>query len=74
MTANRSITVYGASGHTGQFVVSELHRRGWTPVPSGRDPAKLRAAVAVGHGELELRPQRTTPRPHSTTHWTARRR
>jgi hypothetical protein len=56
MTANRTITVYGASGHTGQFVVSELHRRRWTPVLSGRDPAKLRAAVAVGPGELELRP------------------
>jgi NAD(P)-dependent dehydrogenase (short-subunit alcohol dehydrogenase family) len=56
MTANRTITVYGAYGHTGQFVVSELHRRGWTPVLSGRDPAKLRAAAEVGHGELELRP------------------
>src|SRR4030095_15047326 len=56
MTANRTITVYGAYGHTGQFVVSELHRRGWTPVLSGRDPAKLRAAAEGGHGELELRP------------------
>jgi saccharopine dehydrogenase-like NADP-dependent oxidoreductase len=56
MTANRTITVYGASGHTGQFVVSELRRRGWTAVLSGRDAGKLRAAAEVGPGELELRP------------------
>lgn len=60
MTANRTITVYGASGHTGQFVVAELRRRGWVPVLSGRDPAKLREvadAVAVGgQGDLEVRP------------------
>jgi len=49
MTENRTITVYGASGHTGRFVVSELLRRGWTPVLAGRDPAKL------GQGDLEVR-------------------
>jgi len=36
--------VYGASGHTGRFVVAELRRRGYRPVPAGRDPGKLRAA------------------------------
>ena len=56
MTANRTVTVYGAYGHTGRFVVSELRRRGWTPVLSGRDPGKLRAAAEVGQGEPELRP------------------
>ena len=56
MNANRTITVYGASGHTGQFVVAELRRRGWVPVLSGRDPDKLRAAADGGLGELEIRP------------------
>lgn len=37
------ITVYGAYGHTGRFVVAELVRRGWTPVLAGRNPAKLAA-------------------------------
>jgi uncharacterized protein YbjT (DUF2867 family) len=56
MTENRTITVYGASGHTGRFVVAELRRRGWVPVLSGRDPDKLRAAAEGGPGELEIRP------------------
>ena len=56
MTPNRTITVYGAYGHTGQFVVSELRRRGWTPVLSGRDASKLQAIARIGHGELEMRP------------------
>jgi hypothetical protein len=56
MTANRIITVYGASGHTGQFVVAELRRRGWVPVLSGRDPDRLRALAEAGPGSLEVRP------------------
>jgi hypothetical protein len=35
------IVVYGATGHTGQFVVAELRRRGITPVVAGRDAGKL---------------------------------
>jgi len=38
----KNIAVYGAYGHTGRFVVQELRRRGWNPVPSGRDPEKLK--------------------------------
>lgn len=38
----RSITVYGATGHTGRFVVAELLARGWTPILSGRDSEGLR--------------------------------
>ncbi|GAA0282575.1 saccharopine dehydrogenase NADP-binding domain-containing protein [Cryptosporangium japonicum] len=38
-----SVTVYGAYGHTGRFVVAELARRGFTPVVSGRDEHRLRA-------------------------------
>lgn len=36
-----SVLVYGAYGHTGQFVVAELRERGFTPILSGRDAAKL---------------------------------
>ena len=46
MTANRAVTVFGAYGHTGRFVVAELCRRGWTPVLSGRDAGKLEALGA----------------------------
>ncbi|MBB4692465.1 saccharopine dehydrogenase NADP-binding domain-containing protein [Paractinoplanes abujensis] len=37
------IAVYGAYGHTGQFVVTELRERGHVPIPLGRDERKLRA-------------------------------
>ncbi|WP_406289251.1 saccharopine dehydrogenase family protein [Embleya sp. NBC_00896] len=37
-----AIAVYGAYGHTGRFVVAELHRRGRPVVLVGRDEAKLR--------------------------------
>jgi short subunit dehydrogenase-like uncharacterized protein len=55
MTSNKAVAVYGAYGHTGRFVVSELRRRGWTPVLSGRDPAKL-DAFAAEHPGLESCP------------------
>ncbi len=58
MTAARTVTVFGASGHTGRFVVSELRRRGWTPIVSGRDPAKLRA-VEAAHPDVDVRPATT---------------
>ena len=35
------IAVYGATGHTGRFVVAELLRRGFTPVAVARDDRKL---------------------------------
>src|SRR5438034_8614262 len=52
--SGRPIVVFGASGHTGRFVVAELRRRGWMPILSGRDPAKLNALGAL-HG-LPVRP------------------
>jgi short subunit dehydrogenase-like uncharacterized protein len=55
MTSNKNVTVFGAYGHTGRFVVSELRQRGWTPVLSGRDPDKLNALRDV-HPGLDLRP------------------
>ena len=55
MTANETVAVFGAYGHTGRFVVAELHRRGWTPILSGRDPAKLNA-LGDRYPGLDLRP------------------
>src|SRR6201995_4081909 len=36
-----TIAVFGASGHTGRFVVAQLLRRGFTPLAIGRDSAKM---------------------------------
>jgi len=44
MIQNRTVTVFGAYGHTGRFVVQELRKRGFTPILSGRDAAKLKEA------------------------------
>lgn len=52
--APRPVLVYGAYGHTGRFIVAELIDKGFTPVLSGRDLAKL-AAVGKAFGELQLR-------------------
>lgn len=49
------MVVFGAYGHTGRFVVSELMARGFTPILSGRDATKLNALAAI-HGDLEVRP------------------
>ena len=54
MTSNQTVTVFGANGHTGRFVVSELRKRGLTPVLSGRDSDKLNA-LGDAHPELEVR-------------------
>jgi len=48
------VTVFGASGHTGRFVVTELCKRGWTPILAGRDADKLNA-VGAAHPGLEVR-------------------
>ena len=37
----RKVAVYGASGHTGRFMVAELMRRGFAPLAIGRDSAKM---------------------------------
>ena len=55
MPSNPTVAVFGAYGHTGRFVVSELRRRGWTPVLSGRDAGKL-AELAAASTDLESRP------------------
>ena len=50
-----NVAVYGASGHTGRFVLTELLRRGHTPIAIGRDESKLAAAIAVHGMEVEMR-------------------
>lgn len=54
MTSNQLITIFGAYGHTGRFVVSELRKRGWTTILSGRDSARLKA-VGDAHPGSEVR-------------------
>ncbi|MEV7675457.1 saccharopine dehydrogenase NADP-binding domain-containing protein [Streptomyces sp. NPDC088752] len=43
MGAGQVVTVFGAYGHTGRFVVAELLERGFVPVLAGRDEGGLRA-------------------------------
>ncbi|MFF9774943.1 saccharopine dehydrogenase NADP-binding domain-containing protein [Streptomyces sp. NPDC013978] len=43
MGAGRTVAVFGASGHTGRFVVAELRARGFVPLLVGRNEEKLRA-------------------------------
>jgi hypothetical protein len=54
VTANLKVTVFGAYGHTGKFVVRELLKRGLTPILSGRDPERL-TDLGRAHPELEAR-------------------
>ena len=49
------MVVYGATGHTGRFVVAELRRRGFATVVSGRDAARLEA-LAAERGDVVARP------------------
>ena len=48
------VLVYGATGHTGRFVIDELLRRGLTPVLAGRSAERL-AAVSPRHAVLDHR-------------------
>ncbi|WP_229076634.1 trans-acting enoyl reductase family protein [Actinoplanes sp. DH11] len=49
-----NVLVYGATGHTGRFVVDELLRRGLVPVLAGRSADRL-AAVPSRHAGLDRR-------------------
>lgn len=66
MTVGQLVTVYGAYGHTGKFVVAHLRERGFVPVLSGRDARKLTAA-GEEYPELEVRPA-TVADPASLDH------
>jgi hypothetical protein len=61
---DRAVAVFGAAGHTGQFVVSELLRRGITPIAVARSAAKL--AEFAGRG-IEVRGA-STEVPESLDH------
>lgn len=50
-----AVVVYGATGHTGRFVVAELLRRGVATVISGRDASQL-AALAAEWPDVLVRP------------------
>lgn len=55
MESGHTVAVFGAYGHTGRFVVTELRDRGFVPLISGRDPDKLRA-LAASHPGLGASP------------------
>jgi short subunit dehydrogenase-like uncharacterized protein len=48
--SGRLVAVFGATGHTGRFVVAELLRRGFRPIPIGRDASRLAAAGFQNRG------------------------
>lgn len=54
MPADWKIAVLGATGHTGQFVATELEKRGLVPILIGRDREKL-AALADKTGDAPWR-------------------
>ncbi len=71
MGYGQTVTVFGAYGHTGRFVVAHLRERGCMQVLSGRDAGKLRAlAASVPDSRSGRRPSTTLPR--STVPWTVR--
>ncbi|MEV8533792.1 saccharopine dehydrogenase NADP-binding domain-containing protein [Streptomyces sp. NPDC051211] len=55
MSTAAAVVVYGATGHTGRFIVAELRRRGIATVISGRDAARLEL-LAAEWGDVVVRP------------------
>lgn len=55
MSTAGAVVVYGATGHTGRFVVAELRRRGFATVISGRDAGQL-DELAIEVGDVVARP------------------
>src|SRR5262245_23765709 len=51
----RTVAVFGASGHTGRFVIAELLRRGFAPLAVARDSGKLEALRFKDRGGLTAR-------------------
>jgi short subunit dehydrogenase-like uncharacterized protein len=54
LESKHTVGVFGSSGHTGRFVVTELLRRGFTPIAIGRNEARL-AASGFPDGGVETR-------------------
>ncbi len=55
MSTTAAVVVYGATGHTGRFIVAELRRRGLATIVSGRNAAQLEA-LAAEWPEVVVRP------------------
>lgn len=55
MNTTSAVAVYGATGHTGRFIVAELRRRGIGVLASGRDAARLEK-LAAEWDEVTFRP------------------
>lgn len=73
MNDRMTVAVYGASGHTGRFVVAELERRGAASArsASGATPHGSRKAATTGRRGASLR---STMRMRSPPHCAARTR
>ncbi|MGW5668336.1 saccharopine dehydrogenase NADP-binding domain-containing protein [Micromonospora sp. NPDC003776] len=54
MVSDKTVAVFGAYGHTGRFVVTELRDRGFVPLLLGRNAGRLRA-LAAAHPGLDHR-------------------
>ena len=54
MGSSQTVAVFGAYGHTGRFMVTELCDRGFVPLLLGRDAGKLQV-LAASHPGLEYR-------------------
>jgi hypothetical protein len=52
MSTPQAVVVYGATGHTGRFIVAELIARGFTPIVSGRDRVRLDELAAGWPGAI----------------------
>lgn len=57
----KAVFLYGAYGHTGQFVLRELQRRGWPVSAAGRDASKLESLASGNKGGISLHVVSTTP-------------
>lgn len=55
MNTSGAVVVYGATGHTGRFIVAELQRRGFAVIVSGRDAAQLEK-LSADWGNVVVRP------------------
>lgn len=50
---NAVVAVYGATGHTGNFVIAELQRRGMAVVAVGRDVSSIPAGVTATAASID---------------------
>ncbi|MEU8897777.1 saccharopine dehydrogenase NADP-binding domain-containing protein [Nocardia sp. NPDC048505] len=66
-----TIAIYGANGVTGGYMLTDLRRRGLTPILVGRDATRLRAAAdAAGLRDADIRVADLTDRDALVTAFT----